>query len=127
PLLSKGHAAAVTQQAAWRELVEQRFADDEVQAGVTSRQGMADPVAFVRVEEKYLVGLGHGIVSAEMPDEDTAIGKRHVRVGRAFLLALMPAAAGAANIPDRDERRLQQRPSGKVRHCSPTIMDCSAL
>jgi len=122
-LLSKRDASAFTQKTPWRELVEHRFADDEIQTGVAAGDGMAHPVAFVRVEEENLIRLGNGIVSAEMPNEDTAIWERHVGGVRGFLVALVPAAPRAVDIPDCDERSLQQRSSGNVRHRSTTIMD----
>ena len=39
---------------------------------------------------------------------DPAIGKHQMRIGRAFLRTLLPAAAVAAHIPDRDDWRFRR-------------------
>src|SRR6266853_5561634 len=77
---------------------------------------MADAVAFERVEEQYLTRLSHGLVAPQMAHVGAAIGKNQMDSARALLRALVPAAALAVHIPDRDRRGLQQRVNGKFRH-----------
>jgi hypothetical protein len=115
-LWSKGDASGFTQQASGRHLIEYRFADDEIQAGVAARHRMADSVALVSVEEEHLVRLGDRIVSREMSDVNAAIREHHVDSVRGFLIALMPAAALALDISDGNETRLQKRLSGYLSH-----------
>ena len=99
-----------------RQLTQQRFADHQRQAGIAARHGMADPVAFGGIEKQYLIRLGDGLVAPQMSCIDPAIGKHQMRLGRAFLRTLLPAAALAAHIPDRDDWRFQQGLNGKFRH-----------
>ena len=47
-LLPKGQRARRRAEGARRQLAQQRFADDQRQAGIAARHGMADPVAFGR-------------------------------------------------------------------------------
>src|SRR6266853_3889070 len=81
---------------------------------------MADAVAFERVEEQYLTRLSHGLVAPQMAHVGAAIGKNQMDSARALLRALVPAAALAVHIPDRDRRGLQQRVNGKFRHACST-------
>jgi hypothetical protein len=115
-LLPEGQRSAVAQKGAWRQLVQQRFGDGDVEAGIAACHGMADPVAFGRIEEQHLVGLGDGLVAAEMAHEDAAIRKHQMRGAGAFFGALMLAIALAAYIAHRDGRRLQQRLDGDLGH-----------
>src|SRR5262249_34915260 len=97
---------------------EHRPGDDQIQAGVTARNRVADPIALVGVEEQDLVHLGDGVVRFEMSDEEAAIGKDQVRGVGAFLVAAIAAATGAAHVPDRDELALEERSGGDVGHDS---------
>jgi N-acetylneuraminic acid mutarotase len=115
-LLSKGDAFGFTPQASGRQLIEYRFTDHEIQAGIAARHRMADPVALVSVEEEDLVRLGDRIVSPEMSDVNAAIWEHHVDCVRGFLIAVLPAAALALHISDCDETRLQERVSGHLSH-----------
>src|SRR6266478_6705929 len=82
---------------------------------------MADAVAFERVEEQYLTRLSHGLVAPQMAHVGAAIGKNQMDSARALLRALVPAAALAVHIPDRDRRGLQQRVNGKFRHARSSL------
>ena len=115
-LRSKNEASDFAQQASWRQFIEYRFADDEIHAGIAARYGMADPVAFVRVEEEYLVRFGDRIVSTEVPHVEAAIREHHVSGVRGFLFAAMPAAALALDISDGDELRFQERSRNHLGH-----------
>ena len=115
-LLSKRDAASITQEAPRRQFIQNRFAEDNVKAGVTAWDRVADAIAFVGVEEEDLVRLGDCIVSPKMPDVSAAIWEDDVGCVRGFLIAVMPAATRALDISDGDELRPQQRSSGYLSH-----------
>src|SRR5215510_7555763 len=115
-LLSKRDAPAFMQQAQGRQFIQNRFAEDDIKAGVTTGDWVADTIAFIGVEEENLVRLGHRIISPEMPNVNAAIWEDDVGRTRGLLIAVMPAATRALDISDTDQLRSQQRSSGYLRH-----------
>jgi hypothetical protein len=69
---------------------------------------MTDLIALAGVEEKYVVRIGYGLIAADMPHVNAAIGE-HEMCGRgAFFDAALTARTGAAEVSQRDGIRIQQ-------------------
>ena len=68
---------------------------------------MADPIPFGGVEKEHLVGLGYGLIFTKMAYIDAAIWKDQFRSGRRLFRTLMPAAAPAVHVSNRNRRRVQ--------------------
>jgi hypothetical protein len=115
-LLPKCQRRTVAQKSTWREFTQLRFANDQRQTRIATRHGVADPIAFGRVEKQHLVCLGYSLVTPNMPYVDTTIRKHQLRSGRALFHALVPTAALAVRLRNRNRRSFQQRVNGKFRH-----------
>src|SRR5262245_15974306 len=99
-LRSKRDAATFTQQAPRRQFIQDRFAEDDIKAGVTPGDRVADAIAFVGVEEENLVRLSHRIISPKMSNVNAAIRKDDVGRVRGLLIAEMSAATRALDVSD---------------------------
>src|SRR5262245_47515233 len=107
---------AVAPQIARRQLTEQRLADDETQARVTSGHGVTHPIAIAAVEKQHLIRFGDRLITTEMADEHATIGEYQFRCGGALFSAQVRLATLAAHVADRDGTRLEERLSNDLRH-----------
>ena len=87
--------------------MQQRLTDGQRQAGIATRHGMADSVAFGGVEKQHLVGLGYGLILPQMAHIDAAIRKHQFCSRRELFRTLVPAAAPAVHVSNRNCRRVQ--------------------
>src|SRR6266480_103787 len=100
--MPKCQRRATAQKSTWRHFTQLRFADDQGQAGIATRHGVADPVALGAVEKEHLVCLGYGLVIVPMSNIDAAIWKHQLCGGCALFHGLVPAAPSAVRIPNRN-------------------------
>jgi hypothetical protein len=77
---------------------------------------MTDLVSLAGVKEKYVVGIGHSLIAADMPHVHAAIGKYEMRGGGAFFRAAMTARTAAADVSQRYGIRLQQMVDFELGH-----------
>jgi hypothetical protein len=92
----------------WRELVKQGLIDHEIETGIATLDGVADPVVLATIEEDNLIGFRNGLALADVTLEDPAIGIDEACLMGAFFIALVPTFTIADDIADEDAFRLQQ-------------------
>lgn len=105
---AKGDVRRFVEKSARGELAQQRIRDAQGEAGVPAANGMANAIAFGSVEKEELIGFGNGLIGAEVPHVDPAVGKNELRCRRAFFGALRAATTEARRVPDRDDRSFQK-------------------
>ena len=74
---------------------------NERQACIATSYRMTDLVSLAGVKKKYVVGIGHSLIAADVPHVNAAIGKYELRGGGAFLRAAMTARTAAADVSQR--------------------------
>ena len=105
-----------TQKRARRQLVQERFVDDQIEAAVAARHRMADAIAFASVEEQHLIRFGDRFVLSNVPHENAAGREHQTRLARGLLVAAALARPRAGEVVNLDRRRLQQRHRDDTRH-----------
>jgi hypothetical protein len=78
-LLTKRHPRSILKKRRRREFAELRLFDDQSDAGIPARNGMADPVAFHRIKKEHLVRFGNCLVLPDVSDVYAAVGEYELR------------------------------------------------
>ena len=125
--VTKCDSRSVVKQRRRRELMELRFFKHQRQAGVAAGHRVADPVAFHRIKEKYLVRFGDGLILPDMANVNTAIRKHKLSGNGAFFRALMWTCSSAVRIPYRNGRRRQESVNIKFRYLLVFVLDAHEL
>src|SRR6185295_14599790 len=111
-------------QIARRELRDHGLRETHHQAGVTARQRMADLVSLVLVEEQYVIGVGHRLVLADVPQIQAAEREHEVRVRGTFIGAAVAAGPAAIYIAHVHHAGVQKAIHREfLRHWRPTYSD----
>src|SRR5262249_12069334 len=87
-----------------------------VQAGIAARDRVADAIALPGVVEQHLIGLGNGIVTAELAHIDATIGEHQMGFRGAFLVGLVATGARAHDVRHSYGRRAEQSLNREVFH-----------
>jgi len=110
----------LAQQLCRREFVQNVLAEAQIEAGIAASNGVADLVALMRIEEQDLIALRDRVVTPDMADEDTAIGKDQMGGVRTFLAAAMPSLAGADDVAHQHDLAVEKLAHRELRHaCFP--------
>src|SRR5580704_8149093 len=88
----------------------------ERQACIASSYRMTDLISLAGVKKKYVVGIGHGLIVADVPQVNPAIGKYELRGGGAFFRAAMTARTAAADVSQGHGISAQQMADFEFRH-----------
>jgi hypothetical protein len=86
----KPTGSAIVQEVRGYELMNQRLRQRQVQTRIAAGYGMADAIALSGIEEQHVVRVRHGLIVADMPRVDAAIGKHEMRRGRGLFGTAMP-------------------------------------
>jgi hypothetical protein len=77
---------------------------------------MTDLVSLAGVEKKYVVGIGHSLIAADVPHVHAAIREYQLRDRRTFFRAAMTARTAAADVSQRYGIRIQQMVDFELGH-----------
>jgi hypothetical protein len=88
----------------------------ERQACIASSYRMTDLISLAGVKKKYVVGIGHSLIAADVPHVHAAIGEYQMRGRSTFFRAAMTARTAAADVSQRYGIRFQQMVDFEFRH-----------
>ena len=80
----------------------------ERQACIASSYRMTDLISLTGIKKKYVVGIGHSLIAADVPHVHAAIGEYQMRDRSTFFRAAMTARTAAADVSQRYGIRIQQ-------------------
>src|SRR6202044_152223 len=115
-LTAESESSAIVQQGAGRQFTQDGFRQAERQACIASCDRMTDLIAFAGVKEKYVVGVCHSLIAADVPQVNAAIWKNEMRGRHAFFRTAMAASTAAADVSQRHRIGIQQMVDFELGH-----------
>jgi len=86
------------------DFTQRRCADADRKTGITARDGVANLISLVCIEEEHLVHFCDGVIVAEMPHVNSPIRKHELRLQRSLFGRASLVAAVAADISNGGRR-----------------------